>query len=1314
MIVMETAHPTRLPARADFTGDKVLLCEMPRLCPLPEGNTAGRRPPRFGDRIMEFHVRADIRSQLGTQASLFRTSGNLILPDFRSARVLADRMRSCGIIRQQDVSRTSAGNLNAMALIDEILHIVFSLYRENIDSHAIRRFESAVVDEIGRDSYETMLREFGKEFPPRDVYRGVTDYDNWLASSSRLSADESGVPNRELALEEIILLRLANENPAFASFRVLFDDGNRKDKDEPDSLSSNTLYLKAFSAIEEASRDMPPFGPEGEKQDIISLLRMPAKMAPGSLADQLRWIKDNWGATFASIGLDILKGLDLIKEEETPRFGPGPGPVQPYDYRSLRHEYEKFSPDSDWMPSLVLIAKNALVWLHQLSGQYDRPIARLDEIPDEELDRLADRGINGLWLIGIWERSQASEKIKKMCGNPEAAASAYAIYDYDIAGELGGWEALDHLRERCLWRGIRLAADMVPNHTGIDSAWVRDRPELFMGLDYCPYPSYSFSGPDLSGDPNVGIWLEDHYYTRADAAVVFKRLDRRSGKVRYIYHGNDGTGMAWNDTAQIDFLNPEARAAVKEKILHVAQHFSIIRFDAAMVLAKQHVRRLWYPAPGSGGAIPSRSEHAMSDEAFDRAMPNEFWREVVDECAAKASDTLLLAEAFWMMEGYFVRTLGMHRVYNSAFMNMLKDEKNSMYRMTVKNTQEFDRQILKRYVNFMSNPDEETAINQFGSGDKYFGVCTMMATMPGLPMFGHGQIEGFTEKYGMEYRRSYRDEKPDQALVERHEREIFPLLRMRRLFAEVDRFCLYDFYTPGDHVDENVFAYSNGRGDERALVFYNNHWERTAGKISLSCQYAAKDGTAGKRMRRESLIQALDLDPREGNYLVVREARTGLSYVFSCATLQSEGWAVTLEGYEAKVFVDFTRVRDFDGSYARLCEELDGRGIADLDSAIEEASKPELYHALSETLGHLATFAALLQGRNAAQADREIAAAGEASERFFSRLAQTIDAEGGPQPAIDAAAAGGATLERGLSFVAAIVRHTENEARGSGPRGALTPGAEELLGKIVKSDRALKALLYYCFIHAVAGMQRSGNQTEELRYILDKFLLRKKMLESLRLCRARDVKPPAAPALESPEKEEPVLSLDRIDDNALCSIIFAFATRPMGTVVPPDANPSSSSPSRCRDKHARAETEAVENNAAAIRERSVDLLRWTATDAEAQAALGINTWEGVEYFNKEKMEAMLELVPSFAMIEKHLEHASAGGNAGTRPSEQKLIAPAAHKAREVEGSRLQELVDEEDLAVFAMCDTIRELEEPGEFRMDRLISLVAEKSDEGM
>ena len=145
-------------------------------------------------------------------------------------------------------------------------------------------------------------------------------------------------------------------------------------------------------------------------------------------------------------------------------------------------------------------------------------------------------------------------------------------------------------------------------------------------------------------------------------------------------------------------------------------------------------------------------------------MPAEFWREVVDRVAAEAPDTLLLAEAFWLLEGYFVRTLGMHRVYNSAFMHMLRDEDNAGYRSVIRETVAFDTRILGRYVNFMNNPDERTAIDQFGSGDKYVGVATLLATLPGLPMFGHGQVEGFGEKYGMEFRRAMLDERPDPDL----------------------------------------------------------------------------------------------------------------------------------------------------------------------------------------------------------------------------------------------------------------------------------------------------------------------------------------------------------------------------------------------------------------------------------------------------------------------------------------------------------------------------------------------------------------------
>ena len=164
-------------------------------------------------------------------------------------------------------------------------------------------------------------------------------------------------------------------------------------------------------------------------------------------------------------------------------------------------------------------------------------------------------------------------------------------------------------------------------------------------------------------------------------------------------------------------------------------------------------------------------------------MGGEFWRTVVERVAAEVPDTLLLAEAFWMMESYFVRSLGMHRVYNSAFMHMMRDQDNAGYRGILKELLEFDPRVLQRYVNFMNNPDEESAREQFGDGDRYFAVATLLATMPGLPMIGHGQFEGYREKYGMEFRRAKRDERPEGWLVERHERELVPVLRRRAAFA---------------------------------------------------------------------------------------------------------------------------------------------------------------------------------------------------------------------------------------------------------------------------------------------------------------------------------------------------------------------------------------------------------------------------------------------------------------------------------------------------------------------------------------------------
>jgi hypothetical protein len=299
---------------------------------------------------------------------------------------------------------------------------------------------------------------------------------------------------------------------------------------------------------------------------------------PLSLAGQLQYIREKWAYLLGDYLDRLLGGLDLLKEEEKQAFaGPGPAAVLDFAGLGLDAESARYSADRDWMPRLVMIAKSTYVWLDQLSTQYRRPILHLDQIPDEELDTLARWGFSGLWLIGLWERSKASQLIKQIMGNPEATASAYSLFDYQIAADLGGEEAYRNLAGRAWQRGIRLASDMVPNHMGLDSRWVVDHPDCFIGLDDSPFPSYTFNGPDLSSDGRVGVFLEDHYYNHSDAAVVFKRLDRLTGSARDIYHGNDGTSMPWNDTAQLDYLNPAVREAVIQTILDVARRFPVIR-----------------------------------------------------------------------------------------------------------------------------------------------------------------------------------------------------------------------------------------------------------------------------------------------------------------------------------------------------------------------------------------------------------------------------------------------------------------------------------------------------------------------------------------------------------------------------------------------------------------------------------------------------------------------------------------------------------------------------------------------------------------
>ena len=833
----------------------------------------------------------------------FRPDGHVVFSTLDSARAFAAKMAA---VRSDPVFAT---DLYALSLLDEAFHVILKNYYSQFTG-VMGRAMGMLQANLG-SKYDLTLTKFTDEFPPLSVFRGEVTAGMYLLSRTPNFGDLShGV--RAAAIEEILLINNSNQNPAAAKYKDLMDD----------AVMGESSYQNFLILLVDYFSKMPglPSGKGGAGESLIDMLAAPMKASPDSLGGQLLFVIDKWGSLLGEdFSQRILRGLDFLREESMDDYR-----IPSYE-GSEYAEFERYSIDKAWMPRLVLIAKNTYVWLAQLSKQYQREVNTLDQIPDEELDLLASRGFTGLWLIGLWERSKASKHIKQRMGQADAVASAYSLHSYDIADDLGGLDALSSLRSRAWERGIRLSADMVPNHMGIDSTWVAEHPDWFLSSPHSPYPSYSFKSENLSEDLRVGIYLEDHYYDKTDASVVFQRRDLQSGKLRYIYHGNDGTSYPWNDTAQLDYTKPEVREAVIQVILHVARNFPVIRFDAAMTLAKKHIQRLWFPEPGAGGAIPSRSQYGMTKAEFDEKVPEEFWREVVDRVAVEVPDTLLLAEAFWLMEGYFVRTLGMHRVYNSAFMHMLRDEDNAKYRMTIKNTLEFDPQILKRYVNFMNNPDEKTAIEQFGKGDKYFGICTLLATLPGLPMFGHGQVEGYTEKYGMEYRHPKMQETPDEGLIQAHDLRIFPVLHRRYLFADVENFMLFDLQKPYSGLDENVFAYCNRVDEERGLVIYHNKFADTRGWIKTSAAYT--DKVKGKLVQKD-LAQGLKL-PHSG-YVIFKDYATQLEYIHSCKEIWENGMYVELAAYQCYAFMDFRFVSG--NKWKQIFESLNGAGAQSMQA----------------------------------------------------------------------------------------------------------------------------------------------------------------------------------------------------------------------------------------------------------------------------------------------------------------------------------------------------------------------------------------------
>ncbi len=195
-------------------------------------------------------------------------------------------------------------------------------------------------------------------------------------------------------------------------------------------------------------------------------------------------------------------------------------------------------------PSLYQI--NTRVWLTELSRKLGRA-ATLDDIPDAELDRLAELGFDWVWFLSVWQTGPAAQAISR--ANPEwrrefeetlpdfkdedIAGSGFAIQSYTVHRDLGGDAALARLRQRLQKRGLKLMLDFVPNHMAPDHPWVEEHPEYFVtGTEDAVGAGAAelYPGQTEKGGLDLGLWPGSVFFRLARHAAAQLRQSRNCRK----------------------------------------------------------------------------------------------------------------------------------------------------------------------------------------------------------------------------------------------------------------------------------------------------------------------------------------------------------------------------------------------------------------------------------------------------------------------------------------------------------------------------------------------------------------------------------------------------------------------------------------------------------------------------------------------------------------------------------------------------------------------------------------------------------------
>lgn len=340
---------------------------------------------------------------------------------------------------------------------------------------------------------------------------------------------------------------------------------------------------------------------------------------------------------------------------------------------------------------------NTRVWIKRFGSD-----TKLSEIPVRYFNDLKLKGINIVWLMGLWktcasviEKSfnpdlvSSYHKALNDWKKEDVIGSPFAIDEYEINPELGSKEDLLSLREKLNSIGIKLFLDFIPNHFSAGSSLIKEHHEYFLQAD-------------------------EEIYQR-DPHTFFKYNDK------IFAHGRDPLFPAWDDTIQVNFFNTDARNFQIENLLKLAECCDGVRCDMAMLVMNNIFYSTW------SGVLNKFNIQKINIE---------FWKIAVEKVKEKYPDFIFLAETYWDLE-WDLQQLGFDFTYDKRLTDrLLKDDIEG-----VKSHLYADKSYQMKSVRFIENHDEERAVIKFGN-QRSLAAATIISTIMGMKLYYDGQFEG--------------------------------------------------------------------------------------------------------------------------------------------------------------------------------------------------------------------------------------------------------------------------------------------------------------------------------------------------------------------------------------------------------------------------------------------------------------------------------------------------------------------------------------------------------------------------------------------